>query len=508
MAKVYRFDDFVLDSGAFELYCGPTLVPIEPLVFDLLVYLLDHPGVVLSREALMEAVWQGRIVSDTTISTAIKSMRKALGDSGREQKYVRTIHGRGIQFLAPVEEKVHMATVVEPARYPHGREPSVLYIRPVESIGGENLDVVAQTLRVRIGMVLSRMPLLRISSAFAQADLLTDPRDLRTRFEISHVLEVRLQRAEDMLVADAALVETRCGVQIWAQRFDSPDAPVDQEVLLQQLVRRIEPRLMQAMVSELPSSDGETDSRSYLLQAIALLALRGWHQTTFLEAAQMLERAVELEPDFALSHAYLALVKALGHRVGLLRDADTVIPAVLVAVDRTLELESRDSTILGLVGCALADVGQVDRALLILQKSIDADPQNGHAQTALGAALMMTKDYRSAARHLAAGMRASPADSRLAVWGTALALAQLAQGELDSALETATTACREDDRIYLPRVALAAVHLVRKEQSRAIAAVRESVRSKPDLSSHEISCVLGERLGAGVWSIVQTLRCH
>ncbi len=71
MAKVYRFDDFVLDSGAFELYCGPTLVPIEPLVFDLLVYLLDHPGVVLSREALMEAVWQGRIVSDTTISISL-----------------------------------------------------------------------------------------------------------------------------------------------------------------------------------------------------------------------------------------------------------------------------------------------------------------------------------------------------------------------------------------------------------------------------------------------------
>jgi DNA-binding winged helix-turn-helix (wHTH) protein len=102
MARVYRFDDFVLDSGAFELYRGSALVPIEPLVFDLLVVLLDHPGVVLGRESLMETVWQGRIVSDTTISTAIKSMRKALGDTGREQKYIRTIRGRGIQFVAAV----------------------------------------------------------------------------------------------------------------------------------------------------------------------------------------------------------------------------------------------------------------------------------------------------------------------------------------------------------------------------------------------------------------------
>ena len=192
--------------------------------------------------------------------------------------------------------------------------------------------------------------------------------------------------------------------------------------------------------------------------------------------------------------------------VGLLRESDTVIAASIVAAERALELESQDSTILGLVGCALADVGQVDRALLILRKSIDADPRNGHAKTALGAALMMQKDYHSAAQYLAEGMSASPADSRLAVWGTALALAQLAEGELDSALESAMNACREDDRIYLPRLALAAVHLVRKEQPRAVAAVQESVRTKPDLSQHEITCVLGERLGITVWSIVQTLQ--
>lgn len=504
MAKVYRFDDFVLDSGAFELYRGVSRVPVEPLVFDLLVLLLDHPGVVLSREELMEAVWQGRIVSDTTISTAIKSVRKALRDSGQEQKYVRTIRGRGIRFLAPVEETVRTATVDSPG-FPHGRDMSVLYIRPIEVITGKDLDAVAHSLRIRIGTVLSRMPLLRISSAFVQADVLTDPRDLRLRFDISHILDIRLQRADGRFAADVVLVETHRGTQVWAQRMDFPEGPLDQEVLLQQLVRRIEPRLMQAMVSELPSSDDATDFRSYLLQAIALLALRGWHQTTFLEASRMLERAVELEPGFALTHAYLALVKALGHRVGLLRDADTLIPAVLMAVDRSLELESRDSTILGLAGCALADVGQVDRALLILQKSVDADPHNGQARTALGAALMMVKDYRSAARYLAEGMRASPADSRLAVWGTALALAYLAQGELDSALETATNACREDDRIYLPRLALAAVHLVRNEQCGAISVVRESVRTKPDLSEHEIACVVGERLGGSIWSIVQNL---
>jgi tetratricopeptide (TPR) repeat protein len=188
-----------------------------------------------------------------------------------------------------------------------------------------------------------------------------------------------------------------------------------------------------------------------------------------------------------------------------LRHDDQTKPSAIAAAEKALELENQDSTVLGLVGCALADVGQVERALPILYKSIEAGPENGHAKTALGAALMMKKDYKSAALLLAEGMACSPADNRLSVWGTALALAELAQGELDNALEAATNACREDDRLYLPRLALAGVHLVREEQTPAVSAVRESLRIKPDLSRQEITCVLGERLGAGVWAIAQSV---
>ncbi|MEE9334591.1 MAG: tetratricopeptide repeat protein [Granulosicoccaceae bacterium] len=202
-----------------------------------------------------------------------------------------------------------------------------------------------------------------------------------------------------------------------------------------------------------------------------------------------------MQPDFALSHAYLALVKALGHRVGLLRDDDKVVASAIAAAEKALDLESQDSTELGLVGCALADVGQVERALPILHKAIEAGPGNGHAKTALGAALMMKKDYKAAANLLTEGMACSPADSRLSVWGTALALAELVQGKLDNALESATSACGEDDQLYLPRLALAAVHLVREEQVQAIAAVQDSLRTKPDLTQQQVTCILGERLG-------------
>lgn len=503
MAMVFQFGDFVLDRGAFELRRDSALVPVEPLVLELLALLLEQPGVVVSRDALMEQVWQGRIVSDAAISTAIKSARKVLGDTGRDQKYIRTVRGRGIQWVAPVESVAHVSAETKHPPADAGARP-VLYVRCAEAMGDPALDSLVRAIRVRVSSILARIPLLRIASAFEKADQLTDPRELRARFAVSHVLDLRLQWAGNSLAADAALIETRAGLQIWAQRFEMLDGPGDQETLLHEMIRRIEPRLMQAMVADMQQQDGAC-AHANLLEAIGLLALHGWNPTTFEEAADLIERSIELEPEFALSYAYLALVKALGHRIGVLRRDDQVVPSAIAAAEKALDLESQDSTVLGLVGCALADAGQVERALPILHRSIEAGPENGHAKTALGAALMMKQNYKAAAKLLAEGMACSPADSRLSVWGTALALAELALGELDNALKSATNACREDDRLYLPRLALAGVHLVREEQTQAVAAAKEALRIKPDLNQQEVTCVLGERLGVGVWTVAQSI---
>ena len=501
MAEVFRFGDFQLDTDTFELRRGAVPVAAEPLVIDLLLLLVRHPGVVLSRDRLVETVWKGRIVSESTISTALKSARKALGDTGREQKFIRTIRGRGIQFLVPVE-----SLTADADRPPGAADPlpPAIYVRPFETMGDPGLEHLSRALRIRAGSILARVPLLHIVSPFAQADLVTDPHALRARFAVTHLLEVRLQRTDDLLTADAALTGTRDGLQIWARQFTTAAGAGEQEILLHKMIRRIEPRLMQAMASEMQAGDGEPRARAHLLQAIVLLAIKGWHRTTFLEATGMIERAILQEPDLALSHAYLALLKALGHRVGLLRDDDTIVPTVLAAVDRALELENQDSTILGLVGCALADVGQVERALPILRKAIEANPQNGHAMTALGSACLMKHDYDAAVRHLSEGIACSPADSRRAVWGTALALAHLARGNPDEALAAAGNACKEDDRLYLPRLALAAVQLARGDQPMAVAAVRECLRTKPDLIRQEIICIVGARLGAGLWAIAES----
>src|SRR5262245_22734253 len=103
-SRKYQIGDFVIDTARYRITSGDAVVPVEPKVFDLLVYLIRERDRVLTREELFEAVWDGRVVSDATLSNHVKSARKELGDSGELQQTIQTIRGRGYQFIAPVTE--------------------------------------------------------------------------------------------------------------------------------------------------------------------------------------------------------------------------------------------------------------------------------------------------------------------------------------------------------------------------------------------------------------------
>lgn len=98
----YQIAEYIIDTARYRISSGDAAIPAEPKVFDLLVYLIRHRDRVLSREELFREVWDGREVSDATLSNHVKSARKVLGDSGELQKTILTIRGRGYQFIAPV----------------------------------------------------------------------------------------------------------------------------------------------------------------------------------------------------------------------------------------------------------------------------------------------------------------------------------------------------------------------------------------------------------------------
>ncbi len=99
----YRFETAELDTAAYELRVEGQRVPIEPQVFEVLAYLIEHRDRVVPRAEILDAVWGDRFVSDSALASRIAAARAAVGDDGRAQRCIRTVHGRGIQFVAPVD---------------------------------------------------------------------------------------------------------------------------------------------------------------------------------------------------------------------------------------------------------------------------------------------------------------------------------------------------------------------------------------------------------------------
>lgn len=106
MDPPWRWDDFVLDTARYELRRGDTLIKVEPQVFDVLAALVAHHDRLLTKEELLDSVWGGRFVGDAALTSRIKAARRALGDDGESQRYIRTVRGRGYQFVGRLRDQL------------------------------------------------------------------------------------------------------------------------------------------------------------------------------------------------------------------------------------------------------------------------------------------------------------------------------------------------------------------------------------------------------------------
>ena len=125
----FFFGNHRLDLDRRELARGPDLISIGPQVFDTLAYLLTHRDRVVSKDELLDVIWQGRIVSESTLTSHINAVRKAVGDSGNTQDLIRTVARKGFRFVGAVKEDDANAAETAISALGNSLQSQILYWR-------------------------------------------------------------------------------------------------------------------------------------------------------------------------------------------------------------------------------------------------------------------------------------------------------------------------------------------------------------------------------------------
>jgi len=359
--------------------------------------------------------------------------------------------------------------------------------------------------------ILARIPgfiVIARQSSFAYQGRAIDSRQIGLELGVRYIVEGSLRPAGPQIRVGAQLIDAATGAQLWADRFDrQPENVLElQDQIARAIAGRIEPELVRAEIALIRRRRGASPSAwSYYREGAGLISLKGWSEETLTGATALLRKAASLDPDFALARAQLALFLSLGARQGLMADAPAAVTEARAEAERAVTIDPDASEVLGYAGCALAELGDVQRGAEILERAIENDPSNAQAWVALGTAQFFLEKLGDVGlEKLRQGMRLSPRDHRLGFWGTFYALALARHRRLEEAYEEARAACRRDPQFYVARIVLAltAAGLDRKDD--ATAALREAKRLRPRLSIEQIQLLVGRgaTLLAPLWDEV------
>ncbi len=493
----YFFDRFEVRPAERRLLIEGAPAVVGARAFDLLLCLLAHRDRVVTKSEMLEIVWPDLVVEENNLSVQVSALRKVLGP-----KSITTIPGRGYRFSFEVRQEAEVsqsATRSGPAAFT-GR-PTIAVL-PFNVLSDDrHLNLLADGLAEDVIALLARVPgflLISHASSFAfrgqNAGLPEVARQLGARF----VVEGSLRPVDDVIRISTELTDAASGRVLWSGRFDSHrNEAIDlQEDIARGIITELEPELRRAEIAHVRRQRPENqDAWAHYHQAVGAIAMKGWDEEAMGEARSHLQQSVALDPSFGLAHAHYALLTALARNIGLLADPSGMQSEALNAADRAIALDDGSSEVLGYAGCALCDMGQLDRGVEILQQALEIDPSNAQAHVALGTALTLMGQFETGIEKMRFGMKISPRDRRLGFWGWALGMFLFKAGRIDEALVEARTASRRDSRLFLARVLEAAAldRLGHPADARAALAAARHLRKKLSLS--EVTLTHGRHIG-------------
>jgi TolB-like protein len=456
---LYRFADFVLDMGRRELRRGPQLVAVTPQAFDLLEYLIKNRDRVVSREDLIAAIWEGRIVSETALSTRINAVRCAIDDPAQEQRLIRTLPRKGVRFIGIVHEAQEAKTPIAVGETEQPRPALALPDRPsIAVLPFTNLssdpeqDYFADGMVDEIITVLSRLRWLFViarNSSFTYKGRSVDVRRVGRELGVRYVLEGSVRKAANRVRIIGQLIDASTGAYIWADRFDGAIEDVFhlQDEVAASVVGAIAPKMEQAEIERARCKPTENlGAYDYYLQGMAKAhqATKHANSQANSEALQLFHKAVELDADFASAYGMAAWCYTWRKISGWMVEHEKETAETARLARQAVELGKEDVIALTMGGFALARVvGEVEDGAAFIDRALSLNPNFAAGWHLSGWVNILLGKPEVAIERTTRAIRLSPLDPFTFPVSTQIAASHFFAGRYDEASSWAEKALRE-----------------------------------------------------------------
>lgn len=466
---IYRFDSFELDIARFELRKDGEKRPLEPQVFDLLAFLVERRDRLVPKEEVFEKLWEGRVVTDSALTSRIKEARRALGDSGKAQRYIKTVYGKGFRFVKDVQI-THGAVLPGASQekadvsIETSSRPSIAVL-PFKSKASEGpYDMLAEGLAHEVITELARLRWLLViarGSSFRFRDPDTDLREVGRVLGVRYCLSGGVETNRQQLVVTTELSDTRTGEIVWGERYTGY---VDE---LHEVRAEIKSKILTSLEIQIPLHEAagarlvSTDNLdAWSAYHLGLQYLYRFTQHDNAEAARLFEHAVRQDENFARAHAGLSFVH---FQTAFMRQTDDIRSAVSLArscARRGLDIDPLDPFANYTMGRSFWLESDLESASSWLERATSLSPNYAQGLYALAWTNTIAGSGSESRGRLDLAMRLSPLDPLHYAMLGARGFTHLAEGQYAEAAEWTERAARSPGaHVFMAVLAAAAQSL-------------------------------------------------
>lgn len=447
----YLFEDCTLDTDRRELRRGAHLVAVEPQVFDLLVHLVRNRERVVGKDDLLASVWHGRTVSESAVGTRINAARSAVGDTGEEQRLIKTLPRKGIRFVGAVREESSGRQSPTGIAEPLGPDlslpdkPSIAVLPFTNMSGDAEQDYFADGISEDLITGLSHIRWLFViarNSTFVYKHRAVDVKQVSRELGVRYVLEGSVRRAGKRLRISAQLIDALTGGHHWAERYDRElgDIFAVQDEITRSVAGAIEPHLLAAEGVRALSRSAQ-DLGAWELVARAQTHFLRLTRSDHEAAISILKRAVETYPDYAPARGLLGFRLVFAAHLGWV-DADEGLLTGHQHAVRAIALDDLDPWGHIALGYWALMERRTEESIAAFRRALNLNPNSAAANAHLSHVFAFAGQDRVAIKHGEDAIRLSPVDPEMAFFLGGIAIAHYTAGRFAEAAQYTAEALR------------------------------------------------------------------